>query len=75
MDTTYRVDQWSNGTDQRRLDRMMSPARALALQRAAIRDMPLAQMEEVLVPLVTTSISGDRPRRRSAGGSSMRGMM
>jgi hypothetical protein len=50
-----RVDQWSNGTDAAaELDRMME-IRRVALSRfgeAAIkRDMPLATLEEVLVPL------------------------
>ena len=55
MDANPRVDQWSNGADPAaELDRMMQVRRA-ALARfgeAAIKkDMPLAQMEEVLVPL------------------------
>ena len=50
-----RVDQWSNGTDAAaELNRMMDVRRA-ALARfgenAIKRDMPLATMEEVLVPL------------------------
>ncbi|HKS05120.1 MAG TPA: zinc-dependent metalloprotease [Gemmatimonadaceae bacterium] len=50
-----RVDQWSNGTDAAaELTRMMSVRRA-ALARfgenAIKRDMPMAQIEEVLVPL------------------------
>jgi hypothetical protein len=50
-----RVDQWSNGTNPAaELTRMMQVRRA-ALQRfgenAIKRDMPMAQIEEVLVPL------------------------
>ncbi|HSL71457.1 MAG TPA: zinc-dependent metalloprotease, partial [Longimicrobiales bacterium] len=50
-----RVDQWANGTDAAaELNRMMDVRRA-ALSRfgenAIRRDMPLATMEEVLVPL------------------------
>lgn len=50
-----RVDQWSNGTNPAaELNRMME-VRRVALQRfgenAIKRDMPLATMEEVLVPL------------------------
>jgi hypothetical protein len=50
-----RVDQWSNGTDAAaELNRMME-VRSIALSRfgetAIKRDMPLATMEEVLVPL------------------------
>jgi hypothetical protein len=54
-DANPRVDQWANGTDPAaELDRMIRVRRA-ALTRfgeTAIRqDMPLAQMEDVLVPL------------------------
>jgi hypothetical protein len=54
-DANPRVDQWSNGTDPAaELDRMMQVRRA-ALTRfgetAIKKDMPLALMEEVLVPL------------------------
>ncbi len=54
-DANPRVDQWSNGTDPAaELDRMMQVRRA-ALTRfgenAIKKDVPLAQMEEVLVPL------------------------
>jgi len=49
------VDQWSNGTDAaRELDRMMEVRRvSLARfgERAIRRDMPMATIEEVLVPL------------------------
>ncbi len=50
-----RADQWSNGTDAAaELDRMME-VRRVALSRfgenAIKRDMPLATLEEVLVPL------------------------
>ncbi|HUF26142.1 MAG TPA: zinc-dependent metalloprotease [Gemmatimonadaceae bacterium] len=52
---TPRADQWANGTDvAAELDRMME-VRRVALSRfgenAIRRDVPLAQLEEVLVPL------------------------
>jgi Met-zincin/Domain of unknown function (DUF5117) len=55
MDATPKADQWSNGVDQAAaLEREMDVRRA-ALERFSEnvirRDMPIAQMEEVLVPL------------------------
>ena len=55
LDAHPRVDQWSNGTDAAaELNRMMDVRRA-ALSRfgenAIKRGMPMAQIEEVLVPL------------------------
>jgi len=55
MTANPRVDQWSNGTDAAaELDRMMA-IRRTALSRfgetAIKRDMPMATIEEVLVPL------------------------
>lgn len=55
LGATPRVDQWANGTNvATELDRMMA-VRGAALSRfgenAIKRDMPMAQIEEVLVPL------------------------